>query len=467
MKTTLWHWIGLMGALLASTAAAKDEAAAPCDDLSCLYCPAMEDPASYATGEMKLMKYLVEGKDRWLFRSEVDLTNRFEISQANLHNMTRLVQELRERGTELVFMVQPTRGLMHRDKLLADKRHGFEFDRARAELAQYLASLRASGALVPDILQLIDNPPKEEYFFRRDHHWTPAGARATAALVADFLRQQGVYQSLQKSAFRTEPGVTLVKDGTLNLALASLCGNHLGAQYVKGFRTIPEQSSEEALFAEAPPPEVVLVGTSNSAVREEEYKQFNFDGFLKQYLSVDILNYALPGAGEYGALQEYLNSGDYQPQKPPKVLLYELPANYQLSEDPLMYRQLIPAVQGRCEGDGVLVSQSSKLAALKQGERAEILSNPATGAALSGGEDYLDIRISDKNLRDFYLITYYDNGSRDKTWIRREAIVSGGQYFMELSRDPAHKNARLLSVFIEPSADVAKDTELDVRLCKG
>jgi alginate biosynthesis protein AlgX len=162
--------------------------------------------------------------------------------------------------------------------------------------------------------------------------------------MAEEVRRQPFYAGLAKKQYRTEPGVMVPKDGTLNLAMSYICGNNYGFQYVRGYQTIPQAASSDALFDEAPDPEVILVGDSNAAAREDESKQFNFDGYLKQYLGVDILNYALPGVGEDGSLLEYLLSADYKAEAP-KLIVWELPANYRL-DSPLMYRQLVPAVQG-------------------------------------------------------------------------------------------------------------------------
>ena len=77
----------------------------------------------------------------------------------------------------------------------------------------------------------------------------------------------------------------------------------------------------------------------------------------------------------------------------------------------------------------------------------------------------LDIRISDKNVKDFYVIVYYDNGARDKVWFRREAAVSGGQYYLELSKAKEFAGANLLSVFLEPTKPSQAATQVDTRLC--
>lgn len=435
-----------------------------CENLQCMVCPALSDPARYTEGRMKLMREIVPGKDRWLFRSAVDLTNEFGIPAPMRPEFARLMKAFDKQGIHVAMAIQPTRGLMHRDKLIGDP-HGFDYSRASSNLASYLGQLRQGGAVVAPMMQLVQQPPKGEFFFRRDHHWTPTGAEATAKLMAEEIRRQPFYAGLTKKEYRTEPGVMVPKDGTLNLAMSYICGNNYGFQYVRGYQTIPVADNADALFDEAPDPEVILVGDSNAAAREDESKQFNFDGYLKQYLDVDILNYALPGVGEDGSLLEYLLSDDYKAEAPPKLIVWELPANYRL-DSPLMYRQLIPAVQGGCQASQEVLSSKLQRPALKVGERIELLSNAgSTRQSLSGSKGFLDIRMSDKNAKDFYVIVYYDNGARDKVWFRREAAVTGGQYYLELSKDPAYAGANLLSVFLEPTKAGTADLDVETRLC--
>ncbi|WP_010221867.1 alginate O-acetyltransferase AlgX-related protein [Pseudomonas donghuensis] len=455
----------LLGPLLSTPGVAAEPGKAACSSLECMVCPGLSNPQNYAEGRMKLMREIVPAKDRWLFRSAVDLTNDFGIPAPMRAEFARLMAAFRQQGIHVAMAVQPTRGLMHRDKLYADKLHGFDFARASSNLESYLQQLRAAGAVVPPLMQLVHTPPKGEFFFRRDHHWTPAGAEATARLVAEEVRRQPFYAQLSKKRYRTEPGVMVPKDGTLNLALSYICGNNYGFQYVRGYQTIPEADGADALFDDAPDPEVILVGDSNAAAREDESKQFNFDGYLKQYLEVDILNYALPGVGQDGSLLEYLLSENYKPKAPPKLIIWELPANYPL-ESESMYRQLIPAVKGGCPVSTEVLANRVQRPPLRVNERIELLSNAGDGRKqLGNGQGFLDIRISDKNVKDFYLIVYYDNGARDKVWFRREAVVTGGQYYLELSRAKEFAGANLLSVFMEPTKPGTAATQVETRVC--
>jgi alginate biosynthesis protein AlgX len=175
----------------------------------------------------------------------------------------------------------------------------------------------------------------------------------------------------------------------------------------------------------------------------------------------------LPGAGQEGSVLHYLLSEDYRAGTPPKLLIWELPSNYML-EDELIYRQLIPAIRGGCaKSPRVILSGKLQLAALQQNQRIEVISNSGSQRqALANFDGFLDIRFSDRNIRDFYVITYYDNGERDKAWFRRTAIIDGGQYYLELSRDARFRNANLLSVFLEPTQDSPTATTVDVQLCQ-
>lgn len=470
IPTKMKHYLSLAIGSLLTSALQTSFAAEPasktddCTDLQCLICPQLSAPEEYAEGNMKALKQIVPGSDRWLFRSEVDLTNDFGIPPAMQPEFARLMRAFASHGTQVAVAVQPTRGLMHRAQLLPGQAHGFDYALASRNLRHFLQQMRDAGAIVPDIMPLVEQPPKD-FFFRRDHHWTPVGAEAVAKLTAEAIRQQPVYAQLTHKGYKTEQNMTLYKDGTLNLGLNSICGNHYGNQFVPGYQTFPENNDAAQLFEEQPEPEIVLVGTSNSAAREDETKQFNFDGFLKQYLSSDLLNYALPGAGQDGSLLQYLLSDNYAPDKAPKLIIWELPANYRLDGE-TTYRQLVPAVNGGCKASPSELERRVERPGLQLNDRVELLSNAGEQRKdLKGRDAVLDIRISDRNLKSFYIITYYDNGTRDKVWFRREAIVNGGQYYLELSRAAEFRDANLLSVFLEPTEVVEQPLQIETKLC--
>ena len=114
----------------------------------------------------------------------------------------------------------------------------------------------------------------------------------------------------------------------------------------------------------------------------------------------------------------------------------------------------------------MLASASRELPGLKSAERIELLSNAGGQRQdLQDVRGFLEIKIGDVNVKDFYIITYYDNGSRDKVWYRREGVVDGGLYYLELSRAAEHRGANLLSVFMEPVEPLETPTTVEVQLC--
>jgi len=115
----------------------------------------------------------------------------------------------------------------------------------------------------------------------------------------------------------------------------------------------------------------------------------------------------------------------------------------------------------------VLASARQELPGLKTAERIEIFSN--AGRQRQDFKDlrgFLEIKIGDLNVKDFYILTYYDNGSRDKVWYRREGVVDGGLYYLELSHAPEHRGANLMSVFLEPVKPLETPTTVEVQLCR-
>jgi alginate biosynthesis protein AlgX len=440
---------------------------AQCDELECLLCEGLADDSHYAEGAMKSIKHLAPGKDHWIFRSDFDLSNDFGIPLEFVADYRRLIRQFNDYDMEIVFVVQPTRGLMHRDKIREDKRYGFDYPTAYANLQHFLTQLADGGAHVPNILPLVENPPEEEYFFRRDHHWTPSGSHATAGIAAEMIRRLSAYHQIADRAFTTEKTTVLVKDGTLNRGLEHICGNSYGFQYVQGYQTIPDSDGAESLFGDVEEPEILLVGTSNSASRDDEYKNYNFEGYLKDALRRDVLNYALPGSGQEGSMLQYLLSEDYSPENPPKIIIWELPASYRL-DDEIIYRQLIPAIEGGCDfSDDIAGRNKVTVPVMEKSQRLEVYSN--TGAdrkKLNDFDGYLDLRFSDLGIKDFYVITYFDNGQRDKVWFRRSSVIDGGQYYLEIAQKAPFAEANLLSVFIESSEPIDSESTLEVSVCR-
>ncbi|MCG8394334.1 MAG: hypothetical protein MI745_14745 [Pseudomonadales bacterium] len=428
-------------------------------------CDALADPATYADGTMASMRQLVAGKRYWYFRTEVDLQTQFPVSARTRENVRELVTLLSRRGIQLVVMLQPTRGLMHADELIQPWRGRYPLSAVRDAYLRKAETLRAQGVRVADMEPVLRSDHAREYFFRRDHHWTPYGAEVSARQVARVMLADPGIEALPRMAFETRPDILLRKLGTLNVAVSQVCGNAYGYQWVRGSVTVPAEgaASADALFGEVSVPSIALVGTSNSDNRDDRYKNYNFHGFLQQFLGRDVVNLAMTGGGATGALEDFLYSPSYAAGQF-RYLIWELPVNYALGE-PEVWRQLLPAAAGGCADRPRLARGAATLPVPGQDQRVEVLANAGKQRQQTAGQGslILDLTFSHSALKDFYVLAYYDDGQREKVRIRRPGRLDTGRFTLRL--DPPGNGSHLLSVLLQPKQPLATPLTVESALC--
>jgi alginate biosynthesis protein AlgX len=368
--------------------------AAPC----CQLCPAAADPAAYNTKFLNSFRTLVQGNDGWLFRSEADLLTDFAPDAEGLNRFMRLHRALRERGVELVMMIQPPRGLMHADKLDASV---YDADAARASYLRTLHGLRANGVVVPPLEKLLEEKGTEDYFWRTDHHWTAAGTRRTAQIVAEQVRAMTAYADVRRQKFVTRREGLVGRRGTLSKAALELCGFGAAHEYMPRFVTESAGAGTD-LFGDESVPQVTLIGTSNSG------PIYNFSGFLSEYLEADVLNASVLGGGMDGAILSYLSSEEFR-SNPPKILIWELQHFHKLG-DPEFHRQVLPLLDDGCNGKPAVLERE---VTLRQGAN-EVLFNGGGAVRTFKGRDYvLDIQFADPSVLELRGVVWYTSGNKD------------------------------------------------------
>ena len=347
-------------------------------------------------------------------------------------------------------MMQPPRGLMHVDKLRASDRQRYDAARARSSYERALAALRAQGIVVPPLEQLLDAREGGDYFFRGDHHWTPAGARRTAELVAASVRKLPQYGALPKQQFVTQRTGIFGKRGTMQKAALLICGQGAADQYVDVYST---ESQNDDLLGDSKAPSVVLVGTSNSD------STYNFSGFLSEYLQTDVLNVSVAGGGLDGAMLNYLPSAEFR-KDPPRVLIWELEAYHNLSSKDF-WRQLLPQLDNSCnEGEPKLVRRTK----LKKG-RNEVLFNGG-GSDLRSSEHLVDIRFDDPGVKDLTAVIWYANGRKETLTLElSEHVLDKGRFVFNLRDEPGWSELSFLSVDILQDQTPAKPLAVEARVC--
>ncbi len=412
--------------------AAVRYAVQPC----CQLCPAVNDRSRYASGYLEGFSTLVQGKDGWLFRSDDDLRMVFGPDAAGYAELSRLRNALRRRGTELVIVYQPSRGLMHPDKLPDEVRTQFNHDLAKVSYAMTLQRFRQAGVVAPALETLLDDPGKSPYFFRGDHHWTPEGARRTAEVVAKAIRALPVYRELPPKAFVTNRIGVLAKRGTLQKAATMICGHGYTEQYVDRFASGAAEDGD--LLGDDTVPQVTLVGTSNSD------GVYNFAGFLSEYLGVEVLNESLTGGGFDGPLFRYLPTEGFQ-KAPPKVLIWELQTYHNMS-DLSFYRTAVPLVTDGCRRKTPVLSRTVRV----KGASAEALFNGGGQVRDLTGRNYLlDIQFDDPKVEKLKAIVWYADGGKENLSLENSPrIEAKGRFVTELRSDSGWGERTFLSLDI-------------------
>ncbi len=427
-------------------------------------CAAAADINNYNNSYLGSFKTLVLGKEDWLFRTGTDMLGSFGPDDASLVLLKKLVSSLKAKGIQLMVVYVPTRGLLHNRFFDDVNARAYNHEQALNNYRQALERIRAQGIVVADYSQLITQPLSDDYYFKRDHHWTRFGAKVTARVAADYLRSQQVTEGFAPQAFVNRPEGVFGRDGTLQLAWKSLCDQQFLKQFVPFYVHERGESSvanaEDALFSDESVPEISLVGTSFSADLK-----FNFVGFLREYLGTDITNLSIEGGGFDGSLLQTLNDHEFL-ANPPKLLIWELPAYYRLDEREF-YRQAMPLINSSCEGKTPVLSETVKL---KPGKN-EFLFN-AGGADservdnIDNKNHFMELQFSDTNFRKLDMVIWHLNGRRDTVKIERsDTVEMNGRFVFDLKDENEWADFIYLSSEINIPENYT-DLSVNVRLCK-
>ncbi|MFZ6047760.1 alginate O-acetyltransferase [Pseudomonas sp. CR3202] len=418
-------------------------------------CAAAQNPANYNTKYLSFFTTLVQGQGDWMFRTQYDLRTDFGTTAYGWNQLKRLHDALKARGVELMVVYQPTRGLVNREKLTPEEKAHFNYELARKNYLAAVDQFRKAGIWVTDLSPLFDEKGvATDYYFKADHHWTPAGADRTAKLVAETLKQIPGFDDIPKQEYQSKVVGLLPKAGTLHKTAAQFCGTGYATQYVDRYETEAAGSGGgDSLFGDESNPKVALVGTSNSG------PAYNFAGFLQQYSGAEVLNLAVSGGGFDSALMQYMSSKEFH-ENPPKVLIWEFATHYDMAQASF-YRQAVPMVNNGCEGRPTVLKNKVKL---KPGTN-EVLVN-SDGSHLRGRDYQVDLRLSDPSVHELKTTVWYLNGRRENFKLEQsDRIDTGGRYAFELRNEADWADLNMLSLEIHSPEPMPQDLSVEVSLC--
>lgn len=422
-------------------------------------CPAAQDPSQYNTKYLSFFTALVQGEGDWLFRSRYDLRTDFGTTPAGYRQFKKLRDALKAKGVELVIVYQPTRGLVNREKLTAAEKAQFDFKLAKQNYLKAIEGFRQAGIWTPDLSPLFDEQGvATDYYFKADHHWTPAGAQRTAKLVAETLKQIPSFDEAPNKEYASKVVGLLGKAGTLHKTAANFCGTSYATQYVERFETEPVGEADSAsLFGDEADPQIALVGTSNSG------PAYNFAGFLQQYSGAEVLNRSVSGGGFDSALLQYMSSQEFH-ENPPKILIWEFATHYDLGQASF-YRQAVPLVNNGCAGRPAVLKNTVTLKpgsnqVLVNGENQPLLD-------LRGGDYQVDLTFSDPSVHKSQATLWYLTGRRENFKIEQsDRAGTDGRYVFELRNEADWTDLNLLALDIHSPDDMPANLSVEATLCK-
>lgn len=419
-------------------------------------CPDLGDQGKLTFDEM------TQGKDGWFFRINRDLDSQLLLTPEVETLFSRFAKALQRRGTLLVLSPVPPRAAVARDYLDTTDplQAAFSPDKAVENYQQVTQNLAQAGVMMPNLFET--QPPPNEmpndrpFFFKRDHHWTPYGARAVAQKIGEVVKATELYKTLKPSTYETK---IISRSGwkpSMAIELQRLCRDVIPPEPFERFQTqMVAGNDADALFGDEQGSEpAVLVGSSFSAVQE-----YNFDGFLMEATGLEIANHAISAGMQFNAITSYTSSPSFENAHPP-FIIWEMPHLIDIGQQALvMFRQMIPATYGVCSENEAIAHNKVSI----KGGRSAPLLKLFKGSKVSGQNYYLFIGTPNLGLAKFTLQFEYDDG--DGEWFtvdRSQHFENTGRFFVELS-DETEGNLRSVTIDGLPNTNA----ELDVRLCKA
>lgn len=300
----------------------------------------------------------VEGKDGFFFRIFADLRMQHPFTEEVTTLMGQLSDALKAHGTTLLYVPIPTKSVTL-PTFLPEEASLFGFDETVASTVyeDQIKRLAARNIIAVDLLTALrtengDDPP----FFRSDFHWTSTGARKAAETIGNMIKSMPDYAEVTPTSFESKPIGTELAVSGMRRELQAYCALSLPPVVSEAYETVEVASADATLdiFGDSGPAsdegggagrsdEIALVGTSFSDAEVP-----NFSGFLAQYASLPVANFAITGGNQFGAITSYLTSREFQAERP-RYMVWENPIYNNLAQfgtGPLT--ELIAAARNDC-----------------------------------------------------------------------------------------------------------------------
>ncbi len=382
---------------------------------------AMAEPSAYRCSGLDTQSALpsIEGLNGVFYRVLADLRMRHPMEDAVMDQMAALSEALAAKGTTLIYVTVPTKS-QAMPQFLPPAADDYAFDSATATLVyqDIVGRLSARGVLAPDILTALsaaepDKPP----FFQADFHWTSEGARLAAQAIGAVMKAQPFYDDLTVTEYTTTDLAPTAAFSTMRRTLQAFCIDELPRVEATSHLTEATSASVDGagdIFAGGDDQvQIVLVGTSFS-----DSPLGNFAGYLSEFSGLDVVNYAVTGGNQFGAMTSYLTSRDFA-DNPPRFLIWENPIYSNLAQfgpDPL--DELLAAAGQTC---------SVPIAAIRAGDSS--LTADLRGVTIGQNDVILADLGTDGPREALFTVTTTSGITRTALMQRSDRMLASGRFF--------------------------------------
>jgi alginate biosynthesis protein AlgX len=424
------------------------------EDITPIFCSALGNEEMYSQNSYGSYKLLIPGKNGWIFRTQSDFKSNFALSRQTLNNFDEFNQALKKKNIELVILMTPTRGLMHSEFIPQEqiKSQNFNVNAAWENYWDSIETLRDRGLHVAGVERIA---PGTSFFYKRDHHWNPDGAQKSAKVLADYIKKLPVYRDIEKIQYATSENGTHDFFGVSKKVFKKLCNTKQPPERIikKTTERVNAAAGQDDLFGDTKEPQIVLIGTSNSTM---EPSFANFEGFLKEELSADILNMSVSGGGVDTAMISYLNSDSFR-DTPAKIAIWEIPAYYELSTQNNFFREIVAAANGSCDGKAIAELKDTPI-----DEASMTALDKLADKKITGDDYYARVNFSRPMSKPFHFdLRYMKN--RDKYKFQRAArYPHDGQFFLTLRNDKKEYLDKVVLMF----PPEAIGNSISMQICK-
>ena len=295
--------------------------------LSAPYCDAMITGADLPSKYARMAPIYSNTDNGWIFTSD-QLRDRYDMKSSADALVKDIVAEFAKRDVALAIVVAPPRPVVAGQELLNSTMGDDQYDvaAAQASFAELIEGLNGAGAIAPDLQALALSEPqlREDFYFKRDTHWTTVGAARSAIALAEAVRAKQPDLFASETVFGVSdlsPSDEIEEKGSLAKIAREACDLDVQKETSVAF-DLSDPNAAGLLGGGDDKPRIALVGSSFS----DRYKRdhYRFGDALARAFDAEIDNYSVSGGGGIGAIEHYVLSGELE-KGAHSLVVWELP----------------------------------------------------------------------------------------------------------------------------------------------